>query len=292
MYVRINDVDVYYEIFGKGEPLLFIHGFGIDSSVMKKGFEPVWKNGLVANLSVAGEAPPKWQEFMRIYFDLPGMGNTKETTGIIKADDMLNVILGFIEKVIPNRSFSVVGYSYGGYLARGLLKRQFEMVKGLFLLCPVIYPHKEDRNLPPFEVIERESWVNGALSTEEVTEPKAFKKFLGSFVVQNEYTWKRYLDEIYPGLIRVDKEFLKRFQSEGYAFSFEVDGLDKPFNGPVAVLTGRQDSVVGYVDSFKLIDNYPRGSFVVLDGAGHNLQIEKEGIFKTLFLDWLMRLSG
>ncbi len=294
MYVNVDGINIYYETFGSGSPILIIHGFGIDSTVMKGALEPVFGNPVLGG---------RINGFMRIYFDLPGMGETRDTVGIKNADSMLDLIVGFKEKIIPDVPFSVVGYSYGGYLARGVLKREFERVKGVFLLCPVIYPDKKKRNLPPFRVVERDSWVNEIVKGMDnlqdgdflpgrgAGERKTFEKFLESVVVQNKYTYKRYLKEVYTGLLNVDKGFLKEYQAKGYAFSFDPDVLDKPFDGPAVILTGKQDSVVGYTDSFKLINNYPRGSFVVLDGAGHTLPIEKPEIFELLFADWLRGLQ-
>ncbi len=299
MYVRVNGIDVYYETLGEGNPLLMIHGFGIDSTVMKRAFEPVFDTRASGGISGVVSA-----NFMRVYFDLPGMGKTDKTFGIDNADDMLDLIVRFKDTVISNSSFSVIGYSYGGYLARGLLRREFEGITGMFLFAPVIYPAKEDRTLPTFKVLTRDSRINeilkgiknkeseGKRSFSGVDESKAFEKFVDSVVVQNEYTWRRYLKEVYPGLLRVDRGFLRRYQSRGYSFSFDPDELERPFRNPVLVLTGRQDSVVGYMDSFKLMQNYPRGSFVVLDMAGHNLQIERYELFEALFLDWLKRVYG
>ncbi len=278
MYVRVGSINVFYETLGSGKPLLFIHGFGIDSTVMRKAVEPIF-NSMDFN-----------KAFMRVYFDLPGVGKTRGTEGIENADDMLDLIVGFKEKIIGDKAFSVVGYSYGGYLARGLLKLQRERVDGLFLLCPVIYPDKANRKLPPFEVVEKDSRLNELWRDEmnTVGGERAYKKFLSSCVIQNKYTWKRYLNEVYPGFLNANKNFLKRYQENGYSFSLDPDIVDNPFKCPAVFLTGRMDSVVGYIDSLKLLSNYPRGSFVILDRAGHMLHIEKSGVFQSIFVDWLL----
>jgi hypothetical protein len=38
--------------------------------------------------------------------------------------------------------------------------------------------------------------------------------------------------------------------------------------------------------------NYPRSSFVVLDMAGHGLQIEQAGLFNALVNEWLDRVKS
>ena len=57
-------------------------------------------------------------------------------------------------------------------------------------------------------------------------------------------------------------------------------------------LLGRQDSVVGYRDAWKIIENYPRATFAILDRAGHILQIEQEELFNSLTNDWLDRVES
>lgn len=59
---------------------------------------------------------------------------------------------------------------------------------------------------------------------------------------------------------------------------------------PTLMLTGRQYSAVGYSDLWRIIGNYPWASFVVLDKAGHNLQIDQEGLFNNLITEWLNRV--
>ena len=44
------------------------------------------------------------------------------------------------------------------------------------------------------------------------------------------------------------------------------------------------------VKVWDVLENYPRAAFAVLDGAGHNLQIEKDQVFTALVRDWLNRV--
>jgi pimeloyl-ACP methyl ester carboxylesterase len=55
-------------------------------------------------------------------------------------------------------------------------------------------------------------------------------------------------------------------------------------------LCGRQDNVVGYHDALKRIDDYPRGSFVVLDAAGHMVHLEQPALTATAITEWLDRM--
>lgn len=63
------------------------------------------------------------------------------------------------------------------------------------------------------------------------------------------------------------------------------------FSKPTLFIAGRQDNIVGYHDLYNLLEDYPRATFVILDIAGHNLQIEQEELFNSLFLNWLERIE-
>ena len=90
-----------------------------------------------------------------------------------------------------------------------------------------------------------------------------------------------------------DTEFLTKIRQspENYGFSFDVDALPEPFTAPTLIVTGRQDSSVGYRDAWTILENYPRATFVVLDRAGHGLYVEQEDLFNALVNDWLDRVE-
>lgn len=52
-----------------------------------------------------------------------------------------------------------------------------------------------------------------------------------------------------------------------------------------------QDDVVGYRDAWEILENYPRGTFVVLDRSGHLLTIEEEELLRALVSEWLDRVE-
>ena len=63
------------------------------------------------------------------------------------------------------------------------------------------------------------------------------------------------------------------------------------YSGPSLILTGRQDNATGYEDVYPLLPHYPYASFVVLDTAGHNLQIDQPVLFNALVGEWLDRVA-
>jgi pimeloyl-ACP methyl ester carboxylesterase len=110
-------------------------------------------------------------------------------------------------------------------------------------------------------------------------------------LLQDKRRWKRFQEDILPGVTEKNEAFLKRLQGTGYSFSFDVDELERPFDRPSLLLAGRQDATVGWKDMLKIVDNYPRGTFAVLDRAGHGLEVEQQAIFETMVNEWLDRVE-
>jgi pimeloyl-ACP methyl ester carboxylesterase len=270
MFCHIDGVDVYYESYGEGTPILNIHGFGIDHHVMTGCMEPILKDR------------SGWQ---RIYLDLPGMGRTKAPEWLKNSDQMLDVVVQFCDKVMPGRSFLVAGESYGGYLARGLVYRMPERLDGVLLICPVIIADPAKRDRPWHTVFYADERM---LSGIDPDDRKFFERMVSQ---QDQKRWKRFQQDILPGRRFKDEAFLSELKHHGYGFSFDVDRIAQPFDKPSLVLAGRQDASVGYKDTLRLIDNYARGTFVVLDRASHSLEVEQEEVFNTLVVEWLDRVK-
>jgi pimeloyl-ACP methyl ester carboxylesterase len=270
MECKLDNVAVNYKICGEGRQILMLHGYYPDHRLMEGCMEPIFAHR------------SGWQ---RIYLDLPGMGKTKGESWIKNSDDILKIVVDFVENVIPNQHFSIVGESYGGYLAQGLVTRKRELIDGLVLICPAVIANSSKRNVPEHSVLVNDTVLLSSLTKEDAAEFKSMA------VVQNQKNWERYRDEILSGVLVADELFLERIKHNGYEFSFDIHNLSEPFSKPILILAGRQDSSVGYRDVWDIVENYPRGTFVVLDMAGHNLQIEQETLFSAMVNEWLNRVE-
>ena len=133
MEYKIHGMNIYYESIGSGLPVIMIHGWGPDHRSLKGCMEPLFTG---------------YDElFRRIYFDLPGLGKTKGNEWLSSTDQMLELVIDFIEGLIPNQAFLVAGDSYGGYLARGIVKKRQTKVQGYFsyALWPNMRPNSRMR---------------------------------------------------------------------------------------------------------------------------------------------------
>jgi pimeloyl-ACP methyl ester carboxylesterase len=199
------------------------------------------------------------QGYQRIYVDLPGMGDSSAELSFASSDRILSALTEFTDKVI-GREFLLMGYSYGGYLARALAAKRSGSVKGLFLLAPMVLPDRAARTLPP------EDWYKKLAAKAE----KAYRAALGT-------TYKS-----------ADAAFLKALDQK-YALSFALDEMS--FDKPALILLGRQDTVVGYADQLRLLTAYPRASIALLDMGSHMLQVEQAELLSALTKNWLERCA-
>ena len=226
MEYKTHGMSIYYESIGSGLPIIMIHGRGPDHRSLKGCMEQCFTgyDGL----------------FRRIYFDLPGLGKTKGNGWLSSADKMLELVIDFIDGLIPNQAFLLVGNSYGGYIARGIVKKRQTKVKGLLLICPSA---KHKTQLPKICVLEKDDSLKGTLSDEE-------KSYFEPVIVrQTNQVWIRFKEEILPGLKIADRTFINNnWGKEHAAYNVDVDNLEYPLEKPVLIIMGKQDSIVGYSD--------------------------------------------
>ncbi len=225
---------------------------GTDHKSMKAWIEPIFD---------------EIQGFQRIYIDLPAHGRSLIDKDFKSSDDMLLNILDFINIKIPNQIFSLIGFSFGGYLAQGILHHRHKNVKSICLLATSL--HLKERDLPEKIVVTKDE---DALKELYADIRRAFETLMN---YQNKENLKYFL--------------MSNWRETGYFLSEEPLNNVGTLTQPALIILGKQDSICGYKDHFFLIEKFQNATFSILDGAGHMLQIEKRKIVQGLIKDWLIR---
>lgn len=246
---------------------------GVDHRVMKNSFEPIFR-----------KYPNGWR---RIYVDLPGMGKTPANEWIKNSDDMVTFLSMFIERVIPNEHFIVASYSYGGYLARGLISKKKEEIKGAIFICPLIIPEDNKRDVP-----QKIFYVKDSIN--DVYIDQQTNLLLDLFLVnQNPTTVKRFNDDILSGHIIRNRVFIDKIRNDPnkYKFSKSLVKEFTIFEEPTLFITAKQDILVGFSDAKNILSFFPNNTFLLIDSAGHAVQIDKPIIFENSVKTYLNKVE-
>lgn len=251
-----GNVDVYYVEHGSGQPVLVLHGAGVDHREAEACFEPVFS---------------RLRGFRRIYPDLPGMGRTPAPGSLRSADDVLDTLFRFAEAVCGRDGYLVVGHSAGGHYARAMAGTRPERVKGLAMVCPLL---PGIRDVPEHRAVVETDGIGD----------DGFRSY---FVVQIPEMLERYERYIAPAAALADWAAIGRI-GEHWEFT---DRMATPYAGPTLVIAGRQDATVGYAAAVDAARQHPHATLAVLAEAGHALPHEKAGLLQALLTEWATRVG-
>jgi pimeloyl-ACP methyl ester carboxylesterase len=274
MRFESDKATIDYEEHGEGRPILLLHGWTMNRHVEMAPYEKIFATR---------------PGFRRIYPDLPGMGLSVAKAGFRNQDDMLAVLLEFIDHVLPSGRFLLAGTSAGGYLARAIAVRRRPRIAGLLLRVPAIIPDVGRRTLPSFRPLVRDDALMAALDADQRT-------VLGDVIVQKrDYleTHGRRLRELVQPAIDGTSQVIVDIQADPkrYAVSFDLAEMEKGFEEPTLIVAARQDTVVGYRDAWTILESYPRATFAMVDRADHGWPVESHDLLGALVDDWLMRVA-
>jgi pimeloyl-ACP methyl ester carboxylesterase len=265
MRFAVDGHELDYEVRGDGRPIVFLHGLAVDRQVMMAACEPAFENAT------------GWR---RVYVDLPGHGASKGDPEHAGADQLVSSLATFLSVATSGDERPLLfGYSYGGYLAQGLL-REVETIDGLFLCCPTVEADFGKRNVPPRRVAKRDDFLR---FSEDPRERVAFEEVA---VLQTAEMLEAFQRVVHPGNIGADQEVMAATRGR-YAMSRPYMQALQAFDKPVSIVCGRDDHWVGFEDAIRLARAFRRVQYTVLPDCGHLLPLEQPARFAALLQDWL-----
>ena len=126
MTINFKGIEIHYNDYGNGKPIVFIHGFLEDRSM--------W-NDMIPQLSKSNRI---------ITLDLLGHGQTGCIGYIHTMEDMAETILVLLNHLkINNATF--IGHSMGGYVALAIAEQHPELINGLCLMNSTFESDNEER---------------------------------------------------------------------------------------------------------------------------------------------------
>lgn len=116
MKIKINNLDTYFEVYGKGKNVLILHGWGDSSQSWQRTAEYLAVQNRVFIL------------------DLPGFGNSEKPPNNWNTTSYVNFVENFI-KSLEIDEIILLGHSFGGKIASGYAGKYPKTVKKLILVA-------------------------------------------------------------------------------------------------------------------------------------------------------------
>jgi pimeloyl-ACP methyl ester carboxylesterase len=238
--MEFNPVDLYYEEYGEGIPVIFLHGFPFDHTI----WEPI--------------IPLLEKEARLILPDLRGFGKSPVTEGIysmrLLAEDIHQLVnhLG-IEKAI------LVGHSMGGYVSLTFAHSYPGHLLGLGLVSTQAAADTPERRQARYK-------------TAEAVAHKGAKVVASSMV--NSLTPRADLVESIHELILNAHPTGIVGALKGMAERPDLTGILADIHVPAVVLSGTAEQLLAQEKIQTLAQMLSMGWLVEIQGAGHMLMME------------------
>lgn len=256
-------MDIYYETWGRGEPLLLIPGLGADLRI--------W----ACQRLVFG------RRYRCIALDNRGAGRSGKPAGPYSLEQMAADAAAVLDAEGVGDAH-VLGYSMGSYAAQMLAVERPERVRSLVLAASAGRHHAWRREL-------LEGWAEiAATDGVHVMARRAFPWLLGPRTARRFGLW---INLLWPVIL----------QQPAHAFVAQVEALlgaswDDVSDGgaigaPTLVVAGGEDRLTPPEDGRQLAAFIPGARFRSVPGAGHGLMLEAAPDFNEVVLGFLAQVD-
>jgi pimeloyl-ACP methyl ester carboxylesterase len=254
--VKVNDIQVYYEVKGKGYPLVMITGLG--------GNIDLWDPRLVEGLS---------KNFKLLIFDNRGAGRTdissKEYTMKLFADDTTGLM-----NALGISKTHVLGLSMGGMVAQELAINYPEKVSKL-ILCST--------HCGSSKFVQSSQKVPETPVDPSKMSPEEYRKAL-TMVCTEEF-----IDEN-PDLVSLMARRRLMHPTSKEAYTRQLNAIRKfdayerlpQIKAPTLVLHGRKDVLIPPENGTILAEAIPNAKLVYFEKSAHGLFEEIEKVINVI----------
>lgn len=257
----VNGVDLYYEIHGKGTPLMLVAGLASDS----QSWQPIMKD-----LS---------QHYCVIIPDNRGAGRTKPQDIEISIQQITDDCITLI-RYLGLSSVNLLGHSMGGFVALDCAIRYPEHVFKLILAGTSAF--NSERNNALF--LDWASYLESGMDLEHW-----FRNVFYWIFSKRFFKDKGALDDAMRFAIEYP------YPQSRIAFKKQVNAI-KGFNCleglpgiklKTMILCGKEDLLFPPEESIKVLQVIPGSIFSLIEDAGHSIHIENPRAFTDCVLNFL-----
>ncbi|MCJ7509284.1 MAG: alpha/beta hydrolase [Dehalococcoidia bacterium] len=261
--VRVNDIQLYYEVHGQGEPLVLIMGLGTNAH----GWDL--------------QIPTFSREFRVVAFDNRGCGRSDKPASSYSIRMFADDTVGLMD-ALGIASAHVYGVSMGGMIAQELAlsypQRVWTLVLGATSCGGPQAIDGPPENLALMVSISR-------LGPEEAAEKTLPLLYSGEFIDQKRQ--KLIARALAQAELRSPPEAFAR-QLQAIMRHDAYDRLPQ-LRCPTLIILGSEDKIIPAENSSILAGRIPGAELVVLPKAGHGYVVERAEESNAIVLDFLRR---
>ena len=248
--VKVNDINIYYEIHGDGFPLVMIHGFA--------GSLDAWPLAVIEELS---------KSFKTVIFDNRGAGRTDKPDIRYSIKMFADDTVGLMDALNIERAH-VLGHSQGSIIAYELIINYPERVEKL-VLCSTLY------TVPPSSEVLKIAMGDIGLTSKGLTYEEIIRKMIPimlteEFIKNNSES----LEEVIQRLAKAPTPIysLKRIAKSNSPIR---KSTLKKINSPTLLMQGKKDVLVPPENSEILANLIPGAKLVLFDNNAHMIFTEE-----------------
>lgn len=262
---KVNEIDIYYEVHGHGEPLVLIQGLG--------GPHSAW----------VFQTRAFRKYYQVIIFDNRGVGKTGKSSGLYTITTMAEDAIGLLDHLGVGKAH-VLGVSMGGMIAQEIASSHPERVQKLVLACTS--PGGERRTDIHPEMLAAIGVKEGATDIDfsSVDPVKSMSAIIS--LAFNRRLYRMVLVPISRISMKLGGGGGHLEQMEAVVGYSTIDRLHL-IKAPTLVITGTDDKIVPPHYSEVLASQIPNARLVKVEGGSHSFFIEMRGRFNREVLDFL-----
>ena len=262
--IRVNEINMYYEIHGEGFPLVMIMGLGADVTWWEpeliEGFARKFKTIIFDNRGAGRSDKPAIDYSIKMFAD--------DTRGLMRA-------LG-IDKA------HVLGVSMGGMIAQELAINYPEAVEKLVL---VVTTPGGPKTIPPTpKALAQLTMDRTGMKPEEIAEKIVETLFPEEYLSKHPEIAKEFAGRTMKYMIPPDA-YLRQLNA---VLNFNAyDRLDR-IKAPTLIVMGGKDIIVPPGNGRLLAERIPNSRLVIFEESGHGLIAQERDRFLKTVLEFLL----
>ncbi|MFX1243215.1 MAG: alpha/beta fold hydrolase [Promethearchaeota archaeon] len=265
--VKVDDINIYYEIHGEGYPFVLLRG--LSSSLNS------WPPYSIVQFS---------KQFKIILFDNRGAGRTDIPDGNYSAKMMADDTIGLMD-ALDIKKTHILGFSMGGCIAQEIVLNYPKRVSKLILTSSWCGP---SHGIPPISEVNPFLKMTPLLKEGKIEQ---MAKILTESLFPENYKKNnpRIIEKVIENYMN-NTPSLKGFQGQSaYVDTFDTFDRLPEIKIPTLILHGTEDQILPVENAKILAERIPSAELILIENTGHGMNIQENKLWTQKVLDFLIK---